>query len=116
MASSTRPFCGGQLTVLKGLFSLLSFIKEIPVQIAKTVDQDQMPRSAASDLGLLCFPASLLCDALYGSTFQMSYVENNNYQIRSLKSRARDFARIHVPLTQILSVCLTARRLKLLYP
>ena len=36
---------------------------EISVLIANSVDPDQMPHSAASDLGLHCLPVSLLRDA-----------------------------------------------------
>ena len=36
---------------------------EIPVLNANSVDPDQTPRYAASDLGLHCFPMSLLWDA-----------------------------------------------------
>ena len=35
-------------------------LKEIPVINANSVDPDQTPRSAASDLGLHCLPMSLL--------------------------------------------------------
>ena len=43
---------------------LLCFI-ESPVFNANSVDPDQTPRSAASDLGLHCLPVSLLGDARY---------------------------------------------------
>ena len=36
---------------------------EIPVSTANSVDPDQTPRSAASDLGLHCLPISLLWEA-----------------------------------------------------
>ena len=36
---------------------------DIPVFNANSVDPDQMPRSAASDLGLHCLPMSLLWKA-----------------------------------------------------
>ena len=39
---------------------MLSCFTEIPVCNANSVDPDQTPRSAASDLGLHCLPASLL--------------------------------------------------------
>ena len=48
---------------MSGLLSVLSFIIEIPVFNANSVDPDQTPRSAASDLGLHCLPMSLLWDA-----------------------------------------------------
>ena len=40
--------------------SLLPSSTEIPVFNANSVDLDQTPRSVASDLGLHCFPMSLL--------------------------------------------------------
>ena len=49
---------------MSGLFSLLPCLIEIPVSNANGVDQDQTPRSAASDLDLHCLPMSLLWDAL----------------------------------------------------
>ena len=44
----------------KQIFLVLSFITEIPVLKANSVDPDQMPHSAASDLGIHCLPMSLL--------------------------------------------------------
>ena len=41
------------------VFMLLTFIK-IPVSIANSVEPDQTPRSASSDLELHCLPMSLL--------------------------------------------------------
>ena len=50
---------------IRGVWLVL--IKSCPVEIselnANSVDPDQMPRSAASDLGLHCLPMSLLWDA-----------------------------------------------------
>ena len=43
------------------LLLFLCFI-EIRVRIANSVDLDQTPRNAASDLGLHCLPMSLLWD------------------------------------------------------
>ena len=43
------------ITAAPGLF-LLSFITEIPVLNANSVDPDQTPRSVASDLGLRYLP------------------------------------------------------------
>ena len=43
-------------------FSLPPCFIEIPVVNANSVDPDQMPYSAASDLGLHCFPMSVLWD------------------------------------------------------
>ena len=43
-------------------FLLLPYYIEIPVFNANSVDPDQTPRSAASDLGLHCLPMSLLWD------------------------------------------------------
>ena len=45
------------------LFLILHFIVNVPVLKANSVDQDQTPRSAASDLGLNSLPTSLLWDA-----------------------------------------------------
>ena len=42
--------------------SVTTFI-EIDLLNANSVDPDQMPRSAASDLGLYCLPMPLSCDA-----------------------------------------------------
>ena len=41
-------------------FLLIPSFIEIPVFHANSVDPDQTPRSAASDLGLHCLPMSLL--------------------------------------------------------
>ena len=45
------------------VFLLSSCCIEIPVSNANSVDPDQTPHSAASDLGLHCLPMSLLWDA-----------------------------------------------------
>ena len=45
------------------VFLLLLWFTEIPVFNANSVDPDQTPRSAASDLDLHCLPMSLLWDA-----------------------------------------------------
>ena len=45
------------------LFLLLSFIIESPVLNINSVNPNQTPRSAASDLGLHCLPISLLWNA-----------------------------------------------------
>ena len=55
--------CHVQLKV-SDLFLLLSFIIKITVLNANSVDPDQMPRSAASDLDLHYLPMSLLWDAM----------------------------------------------------
>ena len=44
-------------------FLLISCFVEISILNANSVDPDQMPHSAASDLGLHCLPMSLLWDA-----------------------------------------------------
>ena len=41
------------------------FFEEIPELNANSVDPDQTPHSAASDLGLHCLPMSLLWDAMH---------------------------------------------------
>ena len=45
------------------LILLLPWFTEIPVLNTNSVDPDQMPHFAASDLGLHCLPMSLLWDA-----------------------------------------------------
>ena len=47
---------------MSGFFLLSSFTTEIPVLYANSVNPDQTPRSAASDLGLHYLPLSLLWD------------------------------------------------------
>ena len=49
--------------MVSGKFLLLSCFVEMSELNANSVDPDQTPRSAASDLGLYCLPMSLLCDA-----------------------------------------------------
>ena len=44
-------------------FLLLPCFMEIPIINANSVEPDQMPHSAASDLGLHCLPVSHLWDA-----------------------------------------------------
>ena len=58
----TGPF---PVNVVSGYFLLLllSFYIGIPVFNANSVDPDQRPRFTASDLGLHCFPVSILRDA-----------------------------------------------------
>ena len=65
MDSSTLTLWTGQYPVKKGFWSvlLLPWFTEIPVLNANSVDPDQTPRSAASDLGLHCLPMSRLWDA-----------------------------------------------------
>ena len=50
---------------IRGAWLVLSLpcVIEIPLFNANSVDPDQMPRSAESDLGLHCLPKSLLWDA-----------------------------------------------------
>ena len=63
--SSTLTLWAGPFPV-KGVsskFLLLPWFTEIPVRNANSVDPDQTPRSAASDLGLHCLPMSILWDA-----------------------------------------------------
>ena len=45
---------------MSGWFSLLPSFVENSIFNANSVDPDQTPRSAASDLGLQCLPMSLL--------------------------------------------------------
>ena len=53
----------GMSGVLLLLSLLLLLLLEIPAFNANSVDPDQTPRSAVSDLGLHCLPVSLLSDA-----------------------------------------------------
>ena len=53
----TGPF---QLKGVSGKFLLLPWFTEIPVLNANSVDPEQKPRTAASDLGRHCLPMSLL--------------------------------------------------------
>ena len=65
MDSSTSSLWTGPFPkegVAGNLILLRSFI-EIPVLNANRVDPDQVPRLAASDLGLHCWPVSLSWDA-----------------------------------------------------
>ena len=66
MDSATSTFWTGPFPIdrMSGCFLLcvLLCLIEIPVFSANTVDPDQTPRSAASDLGLHCLPMSLLWD------------------------------------------------------
>ena len=55
----TGPF---PIEGVSGYFLTLPYLKKI-VFNANSVDPDQTPRSAASDLGLHCLPMSLLWDA-----------------------------------------------------
>ena len=54
---STGPF---PIKGLSGKVIILLWFTEIPVLNANSVDPDQTPLSAVSDLGLYCLPISLL--------------------------------------------------------
>ena len=58
-------FLDQSISSLRGVLSVLiiSMFKEMPVVNANSVDPDQTPRSAASDLGQHCLPMSHLWDA-----------------------------------------------------
>ena len=56
----TGPSCPFPFEGVSGLFLVLPFIIEILVLNANTVDPDQTPHYAASDLNLDCLPASFL--------------------------------------------------------
>ena len=62
MDSSTLTLRNGLFPILgvSSLFPRLLLIIETSVLNANSVDPDQMPHSAASDLGLHCLPMSLL--------------------------------------------------------
>ena len=65
MDSSTSTLWTGPFLTegVSGKFFLLLCFVEIPLLNANCVDPDQMPYSAASDLGLHCLPMSLFGDA-----------------------------------------------------
>ena len=66
MDSSTTTVWTGLYPIagcLVGNYYYYFFKIEIPVFNAYSVNPDQTPHSAASDLGLLCLPMSLLWDA-----------------------------------------------------
>ena len=48
---------------LVSVYCLLPYFIEIPDPKSNSVDPDQMPQSAASDLDLHCLPMSILCAA-----------------------------------------------------
>ena len=60
MTLLTGPFLTYRVA---GYISLILCFVESPLFNANSVDPDQTPRSAASDLGLYCLPLSLLWDA-----------------------------------------------------
>ena len=61
---------------VSGYFLLLPCFIGVSELNANSVDPDQTPRSAASDLGLHCLPMSLLRDAglIWGSCFDHIYL------------------------------------------
>ena len=61
---------------MSGQFPLLPRFIEMPVINANSVDPDQTPRSAASDLGLHCLPMSHLWDA------RNKWVNNQNFLVQ----------------------------------
>ena len=67
MGSSTLPLWTDPFPAerVSGLILLLPCSIEITLFNAHSVDPDQTPRSAASDLGVHCFLISLLWDARY---------------------------------------------------
>ena len=56
------------------LLVLLSFIIEIPVFNANSVEPDQTPHSVVSDLGLHCLPMSLFGDARHKWVYNIPYL------------------------------------------
>ena len=75
---STGPF---PISGVSGQFLLLSCSVELSELNANSVDPDQTPRSAASDLGLHCLPLTLLWDARlkwvkYENKYKRRYPEN----------------------------------------
>ena len=67
MDSSTSNLwaCPFQIEGVSGYFLLKPCLSETPVFNANSVDSDQKPRSAVSDLDLHCLPVSLLWGARY---------------------------------------------------
>ena len=65
MNSTTSTLWTGPFPIqgVYGQFSLLIFFVDISIFKAISVDPDQTPRHAASDLDLHCLPMSLLRDA-----------------------------------------------------
>ena len=62
--SSTAFWNGSfQIEGVSFMFLLVPYFIEIPAPNVNSVDSDQTPRSAASDLGLHCLPKSLLGEA-----------------------------------------------------
>ena len=60
---------------------------EIPVFNANIVDLDQMPHSAASDLGLHCLPMSLLWDTRY--KWVKKKILKNLTELKKMKTTAK---------------------------
>ena len=56
---------------------------EIPVFNANSLDPDQTPRSAASELGLACLPMSHLWDARHNTDFSSRLVEMMDHRFSS---------------------------------
>ena len=88
--SSTLTLWPGPFPVkgVSGWFVLLPCFTEIPVLYANSVDPDQTPRSAASDLGLHCLPMSLLWDT------RLKWV-------KTAEADARRRVQSQTPITQI---------------
>ena len=62
MDTSTTTFLTGLFTIAGFLISFITIITmffKIPVVNVNSVDSDQMPHSAASDLGVHCLPLTL---------------------------------------------------------
>ena len=77
-------------TRVYGKFLLLSCFIEISKLNANSVDPDQTPRSAASDLGLHCLPVSLLWDARHKwVNFTLSFDSSSEYYVIGKSSGCR---------------------------
>ena len=85
----TGPFTFEEVS---GLYIMLPFIIEIPVLGANSVDPDQTPRSAVSDLSLHCLPVSFFLDTRHKcvtnlilcsrkvTSIKMHVLKNGKYQ------------------------------------
>ena len=94
--------------------SVLSFIIEIPVLNANSVDPDQMPHFAASDLGLHCLQMCLLWYIRY------KYVKNSHCAQISLPliliyTNGSDIS-VQILRAYMVSGMISTNEMKILYP
>ena len=88
--SSTLTLRTGQFPIsgVSGWFLFLSYFVIISELISNSVDSDQTPRSAASDLGLYCLPMSLLWDSRLKWVKHTATVSQLHIVRRSLEANA----------------------------